>query len=240
MSIPRIYGHFESNSNTFICQGSNQRIGNCERGFIAWLKHLFGKNVYVDIAITTDRRPTIKSRIYVPLTEVTKFGVRVTGGHIGRAFANALHDAVKGTVKGTVNQQEAQQAQAKQQRKDALVGQYQAGRVTPDAAIASEFASDPDIQKLHQQAQVKEGNDFLFGTNRKEKNDDEAVRLYSLAANQGNAMAQYSLGFMYENGRGGLTKNDFEAVRLYGLAAAQGNAIAQQHIQRLEKAGQTV
>jgi hypothetical protein len=48
------------------------------------------------------------------------------------------------------------------------------------------------------------------------------VRLYKLAVDQGNAYAQYHLGKMYENGRGGLPKDDREAARLYELAADQG------------------
>jgi hypothetical protein len=54
----------------------------------------------------------------------------------------------------------------------------------------------------------------------------EAVRLYSLAAAQGHAVAQSNLGLMFENGRG-VAQDYAEAVRLYSLAAAQGNADAQ-------------
>jgi TPR repeat protein len=57
--------------------------------------------------------------------------------------------------------------------------------------------------------------------------DREAARLYGLAADQGNALAQVGLGVFYENGRGGLPKDDREAARLYKLAADQGNALAQ-------------
>jgi TPR repeat protein len=58
-------------------------------------------------------------------------------------------------------------------------------------------------------------------------NDQEAARLYKLAADQGDAAAQYNLGVLYAEGRGGLAKNDQEAVRLYKLAADQGHAAAQ-------------
>jgi uncharacterized protein len=54
----------------------------------------------------------------------------------------------------------------------------------------------------------------------------EAVRWFRLAAGQGNAFAQYSLGFMYDNGEG-VPENDAEAVRWYRLAADQGDADAQ-------------
>jgi TPR repeat protein len=57
--------------------------------------------------------------------------------------------------------------------------------------------------------------------------DREAARLYKIAADQGNALAQVNLAVLYENGGGGLPKDDREAARLYKLAADQGNALAQ-------------
>ncbi len=62
------------------------------------------------------------------------------------------------------------------------------------------------------------------------ENDIEAVRLYQLAAMQGNAVAQCNLGGCYSNGVGGLVKNEEETVRLYQLAADQGNALAQNNL----------
>jgi TPR repeat protein len=44
--------------------------------------------------------------------------------------------------------------------------------------------------------------------------DREAARLYKLAADQGNASAQYNLGVFYESGRGGLPQDDCEAACL--------------------------
>ena len=46
------------------------------------------------------------------------------------------------------------------------------------------------------------------------------------AAEQGNATAQFSLGFMYANGEG-VPQDDSEAVRWFRLAAEQGDAAAQ-------------
>jgi TPR repeat protein len=60
----------------------------------------------------------------------------------------------------------------------------------------------------------------------------EAVRLYSLAAAQGHARAQYSLGFMFEDGQG-VAQDRAEAIRLYRLAAAQGYAFAYNKLARL-------
>ena len=57
------------------------------------------------------------------------------------------------------------------------------------------------------------------------KNESEAVRWYTLAANQGDTDAQYNLGVCYERGIG-VAKNESEAVRWYTLAAKQGQANA--------------
>ena len=45
------------------------------------------------------------------------------------------------------------------------------------------------------------------------------MRLYKLPADQRNAHAQFNLGVLWEQGRGGLSKDDREAARLYQLAA---------------------
>ena len=60
----------------------------------------------------------------------------------------------------------------------------------------------------------------------------EAVRLYSLAAAQGDAYAQCWLGYMFEMGYG-VAQDRAEAIRLYRLAAAQGQAVAAAALQRL-------
>ena len=54
-----------------------------------------------------------------------------------------------------------------------------------------------------------------------------AIGNFRSAADAGYAQAQVSLGFLYEQGKGGLPKDDVEAVRLYRLAAAQGNGSGQ-------------
>ena len=53
-----------------------------------------------------------------------------------------------------------------------------------------------------------------------------AVKWYRLAAAQGYAPAEYSLGVAYEKGRG-VPQDYQEAVKWYRLAAAQGNQFAQ-------------
>lgn len=61
-----------------------------------------------------------------------------------------------------------------------------------------------------------------------------------VAAEQGDAAAQYNLGEMYENGRGGLRKNEAEAVRWYRKAAEQGYARAQYNLGEMYKNGRGV
>jgi S1-C subfamily serine protease len=58
------------------------------------------------------------------------------------------------------------------------------------------------------------------------KDDDEAVKWYLKASEQGLAFAQVNLGLMYANGQG-VTKNYAEAVNWYRKAAEQGLAPAQ-------------
>ncbi|MGH6920707.1 MAG: trypsin-like peptidase domain-containing protein, partial [Geminicoccaceae bacterium] len=52
---------------------------------------------------------------------------------------------------------------------------------------------------------------------------------FRMAAEQGDAMAQHNLGFMYANGRG-VAQDDVEAVRWYWMAADQGLADAQHNL----------
>src|SRR5258708_38096898 len=58
------------------------------------------------------------------------------------------------------------------------------------------------------------------------KDDCEAARLFKLAADQGNALAQHNLGFMYQNGRG-VPQDNAAAIGWYRKAADQVYAPAQ-------------
>lgn len=58
------------------------------------------------------------------------------------------------------------------------------------------------------------------------KKDREAALWYHMAAEQGFAPAQYSLGVMYDKGRG-VAQDDAEASRWYRMAAEQGDVDAQ-------------
>ena len=64
--------------------------------------------------------------------------------------------------------------------------------------------------------------------------EEEARRLFGLAAAQGISEAQYELGTMLRDGEGG-PKNEEEARRLFGLAAAQGYKDTQQLYDELTK-----
>ena len=66
-----------------------------------------------------------------------------------------------------------------------------------------------------------------------------ALRLYAIAAGQGDGEAQTNLGSMYENGRGVL-QNYSEAAKWYRLAAPQGIAVAQFNLGSIYDAGQGV
>ena len=71
------------------------------------------------------------------------------------------------------------------------------------------------------------------------EDDAEAVRWYRLAADQGDANAQYNLGLKYASGEG-VPEDDAEAVRWYRLAADQGLAIAQNNLGLMYASGEGV
>ena len=58
------------------------------------------------------------------------------------------------------------------------------------------------------------------------ENDETAVKWYTLAAEQGHADAQYSLGWMYDTGEG-VPENGKRSMTWYTLAAEQGHVDAQ-------------
>ncbi len=61
------------------------------------------------------------------------------------------------------------------------------------------------------------------------KDDKTAVKWFTLAAEQGDAKAQYNLGWMYEKGLG-VVQDYKTAVKWYTLAAEQGLARAQHNL----------
>ena len=71
------------------------------------------------------------------------------------------------------------------------------------------------------------------------QDDAEGVRWYRLAAEQGDAQAQYMLGDMYRFGRG-VSQDDISATRWYRSAADQGDAISQFNLGIMYSNGQGV
>ncbi|MDC0998333.1 tetratricopeptide repeat protein [Alphaproteobacteria bacterium] len=70
-------------------------------------------------------------------------------------------------------------------------------------------------------------------------NFEEAVKWYRKSAEQGDASAQYALGWMYSNGKG-VTQDYAEAVKWYRKAAQQGYARAQSNLGVMYRDGKGV
>jgi len=64
-----------------------------------------------------------------------------------------------------------------------------------------------------------------------------AVKWYRKAADQGSAEAQWGLGWMYRNGKGGLEQSDAMAIKWYQKAADQGCSAAQNNLALMHKNG---
>ena len=71
------------------------------------------------------------------------------------------------------------------------------------------------------------------------QDDGEAVKWFRLAADQGNASAQFSLGNMYRTGEG-VPQDYGEAVKWFRLAADQGDVWAQLRLGVMYQMGQGV
>ena len=69
-----------------------------------------------------------------------------------------------------------------------------------------------------------------------ERNFDAALTLYRLAAAQGEANSQASLGYMYRNGFG-VEKNYDEALKWLRMSAAQGDAFGQSNLGYMHELG---
>ncbi|MDR0792541.1 MAG: SEL1-like repeat protein [Chitinophagaceae bacterium] len=74
---------------------------------------------------------------------------------------------------------------------------------------------------------VSQANTYYYN-----KQYSQAIPLYTQAAGQGNADAQYNLGVMYENGFG-VPQNTNQATEWYKKSAAQGNTPALTALKRL-------
>jgi len=65
----------------------------------------------------------------------------------------------------------------------------------------------------------------------------EAAGLLRFAADRGNALAQQTIGVMYQHGEGGLIVDEVVAARFYKLASAQGFFYAQNNLGRMYLTG---
>ena len=70
--------------------------------------------------------------------------------------------------------------------------------------------------------QLTLGDLYYWGKGGLAQDEAQALALYRLAAAQGLDGAQYSLGYMYQDGFG-VAEDDAEGLRLFQLAAAQGH-----------------
>ena len=94
-------------------------------------------------------------------------------------------------------------------------------------------------ETLDSRALSRKGDDFYYGKNGVSKDYAEAVKWYRKTAEQGNASAQFSLGYCYKNGQG-VTQDYAEAVKWYMKAAEQGYARAQCNLGLCYEKGQGV
>ena len=89
--------------------------------------------------------------------------------------------------------------------------------------------SRSQTQSVSARDAYEKGENFYYGRNGFAQSYADAVSWYRLAAEQGHAMAQSDLGFMYEKGRG-VGQDYGEAVKWYRKAAEQGDADAQNRL----------
>lgn len=105
------------------------------------------------------------------------------------------------------------------------------------AAAPSTASAPTDRASARQQAEL--GQQYFTGQGGLTKDDTQAVRLFRIAASQGDAYGQAGLGWMYANGLGGVPKDEAEAVRLYRLSANQGFASGQVQLGSMHEAGKS-
>lgn len=85
-------------------------------------------------------------------------------------------------------------------------------------------------------AQSTVGQLYYLGGHGVQRDDAKAVKWFRLGAEQGNAVAEFSLGVMYAEGRA-VPQDNVEAEKWYRLAADQGNAAAEYNLGLLDTKG---
>lgn len=81
----------------------------------------------------------------------------------------------------------------------------------------------------HDMAQLEMGLVYAHGSPTVNQSYQMAAKYYTLAARQGNTIAECYLAILYHTGRG-VEKNINEAARLYRLAAGKGHSTAQNNL----------
>ena len=99
-------------------------------------------------------------------------------------------------------------------------------REAREKAETERKAREEAERKRQAKADYSMGCNYYFGNNGYSVDYGKAVEYFRKAAEQGNANAQYNLGWCYRNGRG-VTQDYNESVRWYRKAAEQGDADAQ-------------
>ena len=89
-------------------------------------------------------------------------------------------------------------------------------------------------ETLNAEALYQKAEKYYYGNGLRQDYAD-AAKFYRMAAEQGHAQAQNSLGFMYSWGLG-VKQDNSEAQKWYRLAAAGGIAIARERLDRLQAA----
>jgi len=91
-----------------------------------------------------------------------------------------------------------------------------------DAPIHQEYPANHEYETTLNET----GEKNVFIQFNAQQDDIEAAKWYRAAAEQGDALAQFNLGRMYHENRGGLTGGEAEAERLFKLAAEQEHDLA--------------
>jgi TPR repeat protein len=96
-----------------------------------------------------------------------------------------------------------------------------------DRELVADLRAKAEEGDIH--AQVELGRAFFLGLFGLRKDDAESVKWYRMAAERGDATAQYNLGWRYADGRG-VPVDKAEAVKWYRKAAERNQPDAQAHL----------
>jgi TPR repeat protein len=102
------------------------------------------------------------------------------------------------------------------------VGKIPAWRVQKPDGESVWFYSIDSLASFVEEKEAEQPDNLYYGREGVEQNFKEAAKLYRMAAEQGDAHSQVSLGFMYANGEG-VEQSHKEAIKWYRKAAEQGD-----------------